>query len=170
MSADAASTEKCPKCGTPVGGAPACKKCGLVATKLAEFSAKRESFVPRSVLAAWEAVDANWSDPHLHDVLLGVVAEFDQFAWAASKYRERTGDAIALAQLARIARAAEATMLASASARPEKASPYKSLTLLLGVFVFVILAGVFYAMVIQAKTENQPPPPPAGVPTKPGVR
>jgi hypothetical protein len=111
-------------------------------------------------------------DETRHEALTGVVVEFAQYAWAVAKYRERRGDRIADAQIVRLTRAAEVTLLASASKRPEKSGPYKSLTLLLGILIFAILCGVFYAMVIKAKggsAENDSRPVP-GKRSKEGAR
>lgn len=102
-----------------------------------------------AVEAAWARAVERWDDRARHEALLGLVAQHSAFAWAAGKYKERVGDPIADAQLERLRKSATATLLATATKKPEsKDGPYKR-TMLLGVLLLVMLAlGLVYAKVI----------------------
>lgn len=154
----------CPKCGAPwrpATGAPAaahdaCRQCGLATAKMAAFEAARDADVPAAVREAWHAAAGHWDDPAHHDELFRVVASHGAYAWAASHYRARKDD-IAVRQLERLRRAAEATLLASATARPDAAaSPYKATRAVLIVLILFVLIGLAYAMIMRARTPARP--------------
>ena len=112
-----------------------------------------------AVTLAWEKVAADWNNQTRHDALLALAAESGAFKWVASKYRERKGDAIADAQLAKITNAAMATMFATATAKrgKEAASPYKRALLWLLVFALLMVFGLI-AVKLMATTHHAPPP------------
>jgi hypothetical protein len=74
--------------------------------------------IPEPVVAAWQRVEASWDDPARHDELFRLVAEHGCFAWAAARYKSHDGDPIATARLAKLRRATEAVLLATATVRP----------------------------------------------------
>ena len=105
--------------------------------------------IPDPVVAAWEQVEAHWDEPERHEALIAAVASFSCYAWAAGKYKTRAGDPIADAQLERLRKAATATMLATATARPARADgvPYRNAMVILAVLVILLGVGAVYAMV-----------------------
>ena len=104
--------------------------------------------------AAWDRVVEQWDDASRHDTFVGLVAQHNCFAWAAARYKERAGDAVADRQLERLQRAATATMMAGATVREDKQKqPYAS--------VFVVLIGLLIMAVLglvctKIVAENQP--------------
>ena len=141
----------CPKCGAVRRpDAASCATCGLAAARMQAYSDARDAAVPDAMLAAWDHAVGAWSEQARHDALLRVVAAHNGYAWAAGRYRTRTGDPIAVRQLDRLRRAAEATMLASATVRPDTAArPYRAAIGVLAILIVVIAVGVVYAMIRQ---------------------
>lgn len=141
----------CPRCGAPCPGeATACPACGLTVARMAGYISARDAAVPAPVREAWARAAADWGDAARHDQLLQLVVTHNAYAWAAGRYRTRGRDAIALRQLDRLGRAAEATLLASATARPDAvAKPYRATTGVLATFIVVIAVGLWYAMVVR---------------------
>jgi uncharacterized Zn finger protein (UPF0148 family) len=151
----------CPKCGAPRGAAGACARCGLAAERMAAFEDARDAAVPEAVREAWAHAIAAWSEPARHDDVLRQVAAHNSYAWAAARYRTRGRDPIAQRQLDRLRRAAEATLLASATVRPDTAArPYRATAGVLAVLVAAILVGLIYAAVIRAPAATAPTSPP----------
>jgi hypothetical protein len=104
--------------------------------------------VPEAVTSAWEAAVAAWDDPKRHDAVIALVAKHSCFAWAAARYKERAGDPVADQQLERVRKAATATMLATAAARPETAAtPYRNTMMILIALMILIAVGLVYALV-----------------------
>ncbi len=160
---------RCPKCGTPRGDGTACASCGLTVARMAAFTAARDAAVPDAVAAAWRGVTEAWSDPARHDELLRVVAAHDRYAWAASQYRARNDDEIARRQLDRLRRAAEATLLAGATVRPEVASaPYRATRAVLILLIAAVVVGLIYAMVIRTRAPGPRAPVIPARPLEPG--
>jgi hypothetical protein len=153
--APAAAAPVCPKCGaTRRGDATACPGCGLAAARMAEFRDAREAEVPDAVHAAWARVAEAWSDPARHDELLREVAAHRCYAWAAGRYRTRGGDPIAERQLARLRRAAEATLLAGATARRDAAvTPYRATVGVLALLIATVVIGLVYATLIRGPSD-----------------
>jgi len=140
----------CPKCGAGRGGDGACPSCGLAAGHMAAYHDAREAAVPASVRAAWDHAVAGWTEPARHDAVVQQAAAHRSFAWAASRYRTRGDDPIAERQLDRLRRAAEATLLASATVRPDAATaPYRASTGVLAVLILVVVVGLVYATVLR---------------------
>jgi len=156
---DAASDAPlCPKCGSARrAGATACASCGLAVARMAAFSDARDAAVPDAVREAWAHAAEAWSDAARHDELLRLVATHDCYAWAAGRYRTRTGDPIAARQLDRLRRAAEATLLASATVRPDPAAkPYRAAIGVLAILIVVIVVGLLYAVIRAPASPSTP--------------
>jgi hypothetical protein len=141
----------CPKCGAARrGDALACGSCGLTVARMAAYVDARDAAVPEPVREAWARATAAWSDEARHDEVLRQVASHNAYAWAAGRYRTRDGDPVARRQLDRLRRAAEATLLASATARPAAGSkPYRGTAGVLAVLIVVIVVGLLYAVVLR---------------------
>jgi len=146
----------CPKCGAARTATAACASCGLAVARMAGYADAREAGVPDVVRDAWRRVTEAWSDAARHDELLRVVSLHDSYAWAAGRYRTRRDD-IATRQLDRLRRAAEATLLASASARPDaQSAPYRATRGVLMVLIVAVVVGLIYAMVIRSRGATPP--------------
>jgi len=122
--------------------------------------------VHADVEAAWQNVVDGWEDPGRHEQLMGVVAQHGAFAWAAARYKERAGDAVADKQLERIRKAAMATMLASASKKPEAQAPYKRTMIIFMVLIVMLLIGFLGVKMMHDTRRGTPHPgvPPRGTP------
>jgi hypothetical protein len=111
-----------------------------------------------AVSAAWDQVSEDWDNPARHDAVRTLAVEHAELKWLASKYRERKGDPIADAQLAKIASAAMATMFATATAkRDDTTSPYKRALLWMLVLAAMMVFGLI-AIKLMATTHHTPPP------------
>lgn len=141
----------CPKCGAPRrDDATACATCGLAVSRMESFREALEAAVPGEVREAWARTAEHWSDAARHDELLRLVASHRCYAWAAGRYRTRKSDETAVRQLERLRRAAEATLLASATARDQAAArPYRASTGVLAILIVAILVGLVYALVLR---------------------
>lgn len=143
---------RCPKCRALVGSRAACPGCGLASSRMAGFASARDAEIPEAVRAAWSAVVASpeaWAEQARHDAFVQLVASASAFAWAAGQYqeirRQRPDDAVAVRQLERVRRTAEAAMLATTTVREVKQSPYRSATAILVMLVVLLIAGAVYA-------------------------
>jgi hypothetical protein len=159
----------CPKCGAVRDGdAAACGSCGLRVARMAEYIDARDAAVPEPVREAWTRAVAAWGDDARHDELLQLVATHHAYAWAAGRYRTRGDDPVARHQLERLRRAAEATLLVSATARPAaETRPYRGTAGVLAVLVVVMVVGLLYAVVIRDHPSSHArslPPGAAGTP------
>ena len=161
---------QCPKCGVRYRGeATACPTCGLRVTRMAAYAdaAALEAVpevVPRAVEEAWQRAIEGWNDAARHEELLQQVAATDSYAWVAARYRQRGPDVIAARQLARLRCAAEATLLASATAHPDAtAPPYRATRRVLALLITTIAAGALYAMVIR---DHPMPSDPGSIPAR----
>jgi len=153
----------CPKCGALLGDAAACPACGLAVARMAAYVDARDAAVSPAVREAWTRATCAWDDAARHDELLQQAAAHDAYAWAAGRYRTRGGDAIARRQLDRLRRAAEATLLASATARRDvTVRPYRATRRVLAILLATIAAGAVYATLVRG------PVPPASVRPGPG--
>ena len=155
----------CPKCGEVQKPGPSCRHCGLLAERMADYRRDEDAGVPAEVLTGWQRVVDGWRDPERHEELARQVAAADSYAWAARRYREvlriRGEDPIAAEQIARLARMAEATLLASASAKPARtASSYRGVIIV--VLLVALAIGVFVAYQLMSR-------PAAPVPVTPAV-
>jgi uncharacterized Zn finger protein (UPF0148 family) len=140
----------CPKCGAPRrNDALACASCGLAVARWAAFSDARDAAVPEPVREAWTRATEAWNTAAPHDQLLQLAASHNAYAWAAGRYRTRR-DTVSQRQLERLRRAAEATLFASATARPDTtAAPYRATRGVLAFLIVAVLVGVLYAVVIR---------------------
>lgn len=143
---------RCPKCRALVGSRAACPGCGLASSRMAGFASARDAEIPEAVRAAWSAVVSSpeaWAEQARHDAFVQLVASSSAFAWAAGQYqeirRQRPDDAVAVRQLERVRRTAEAAMLATTTVREVKQSPYRSATAILVMLVVLLIAGAVYA-------------------------
>ena len=148
-----------------MGGA-ACAGCGLTVARMPAYIAARDAAVPDAMRDAWTRATERWDDAAAHDELLRLVVANNGYAWAAGRYRTRERDAIAEHQLERLRRAAEVTLLVSATARPDAATkPYRAATSVLAILIVLIVAGLVYATVIRDRGGRSAPaaghPPPA---------
>lgn len=178
MRADPATPEPdlalCPKCGAPrAPRATACAGCGLTVARIAAYTAARDAAVPDAMRDAWTRATERWNDAAVHDELLRLVVANNGYAWAAGRYRARERDAVAERQLERLRRAAEVTLLVSATVRPDAATkPYRAATSVLAILIVLIVAGLVYATVIRDRGGHSAPaaahPPPAIRPLQPG--
>ncbi|MEJ7598117.1 MAG: hypothetical protein WKG01_09435 [Kofleriaceae bacterium] len=155
-----AELASCPKCNTPRAGELACPKCGLMAERMESFAADkkqahpfRESGAikpeapPDALVAAWDRTILHWEEPVHHDELLRLVTQHDAYAWVAECYRTRGGDPISVRQLERVRRAAEVTLLATATPRAEeRAKPYRAATAVLVMLIVAAVVGLLFAM------------------------
>ncbi len=117
---------------------------------MAAFAHARDA-VPDALGDAWKRALEQWEDSARHDEMLRLVTQHDAYAWAAARYRERlrehAGDAIATERLERVRRAAEATLMSSASARATKTpEPYRNTMAILALLMLLVVAGLVYAM------------------------
>lgn len=152
----------CPKCGAPRRGDAACPSCGLAAANMAAYRDARDAAVPGPAREAWARALEAWGDPARHDEVLQQVAAHRCYAWAAACYRARGRDPIAERQLDRLRRAAEATLLASATARPDAAPrPYRATAGVLAILIVAVLVGLVYATVLHAPAARTAPAAPA---------
>ena len=130
---------------------------------MASYADAREAGVPDAVRDAWRRVTEAWSETGRHDELLRVVSIHDSYAWAAGRYRTRR-DELAGRQLERLRRAAEATLLATATMRPDPSTaPYRATRGVLMVLIVALVVGLVYAMVIRGRA---PTPPASAVPAQ----
>jgi len=98
------------------------------------------SAVPTALDEAWNEVELYWDDVKRHDALLGLVAHFSAYQWAAGKYRQHGSDPIAKRQLDRIRKSAIATMFATQTRKRETEKlPFRGSLLVL--LIVAILAG-----------------------------
>ena len=119
------------------------------------------------VEAAWERVVESWDDPARHDALIGLVAQHSAFAWAAGKYKERAGDAVADKQLERIRKAATATMFATAAKKQTEETPYKRTMVIFVVLLLLMILGLVGVKLVHDTRTQQDAPPPRPTITKP---
>jgi hypothetical protein len=168
----------CPKCGTTRQGEPSCPRCGLLADRMETFAAEKKTAhpfregtapppeaPPDVLVSAWDSAVEKWDDQPRHDEVLRLVAQHDAYAWAAERYRTRTGDPIGERQLDRVRRAAEVTMRAMATPKAEaRTKPYRAATTVLVMLIVAAVVALLFAMIRRNST-----PPTSGTvtPAKP---
>jgi hypothetical protein len=117
---------------------------------MAAFRDARDAAVAEPVRDAWQRATAAWHDDARHDEVFQRAAGHNAYAWAAGRYRTRGKDPIAVRQLDRLRRAAEATLLAGATVRADATSkPYRATAGVLVALVIVVAAGLVYALVAR---------------------
>ena len=132
MTSIVADRIECPKCGTERYVDAACAKCGLEPGRAAAFIA-----VSPELAAAWTELEAAWDDDKRHDAILARAATEGAYPWLAGKYRRR-GDDVAKKQIARIQRAVEVTLQATATPIKPKSKARFAVTIM----VLALLAGL----------------------------
>ncbi len=160
----------CAKCGAALRpGAAACGACGLAVARMAAYRDARDAAVAEPVRAAWQRADEAWPDDARHDELFQPAARHNAYAWTAARYRGRGKDPVARRQLDRLRRAAEATLLAGASARPDSTTkPYRATAGVLVALLVVVAGGLLYATVIKdRRTGARSHPAPSSEPADP---
>jgi hypothetical protein len=96
--------------------------------------------IPDRVQAAWQRCTESWDESARHTELFQLGVADNALAWVASRYRERGDDPIAQTQLEKIRKAAIASMMVTATAKPaSEKSPYRNSILVLGALVLAIL-------------------------------
>ena len=137
--------------------ANACPKCGLATDKMDAFARTLAADVPTVVRTAWDAVDAKWEDDERHTAFMRVVVDENAFAWAAQQYRARLPDPRAETMLRRVRKAAEARLVASASARPEPKTVFHSVKILVGGAVLMVIALLLMLQFLKGKQHAEQP-------------
>lgn len=148
----------CPKCGaTPTE--VACPKCGLATDKMDAFARKLDADVPAAVRAAWDVLEAPeaWDSDERHAAFMRIVVDENAFAWAAQQYRTKKPDPRAETMLARVRKAAEARLVASASARPEPKTIFHSVKILVGGAVVMVIALLLLLHFMRGKQHAEQP-------------
>lgn len=139
---------------------------------MSDFASKRDADVADALKLQWDKTVAAWSDQAHHDELLRLVTQHDAYAWAAARYRdaqeERSDDAIAGQQIERLRRAAEVTLLSTATPKPEAAtSSYRATRAVLAVLIVSAVALLIYGWLANRTPPSDPnevPPAPAAAP------
>ena len=158
---------RCPKCGLDQREADACRACGLLAARMADFSARELAGVSPEVAAAWDACTSAWGDPARHEELARTAAAHDAYAWVARRYHERLradpSDAIAVARRDAIARITEASLRAGAAPRADRPrgvpgapspTPYRASVTVLLALVLLAATGTIYALVTTPSSDT----------------
>ena len=113
--------------------------------------------VPEPVKAAWEDAVAHWDDPAKHTALLGLVAQHNCFAWAAARYKERAGDAVADKQLERLRTSAVATMFATSAAhKKDEPTPFRATLILMIALLVALVVGLVVVKTIHDRGASAP--------------
>jgi len=107
--------------------------------------------VPEPVQAAWDDAVAHWDDPAKHATLLGLVAKHDAFAWAASRYKERAGDAVADKQLERLRSSAMAAMFTTSTPKKDESQPYRTTLVLLAALLLILVLGLVFTTILHSQ-------------------
>src|SRR5262249_22694338 len=99
--------------------------------------------------------------------LLRLVHVYDCYAWAAGRYRDvyliAPDDKMASRQVDRLRKAAEVTLMASATARADKSpTPYRATIAVLAMLVVALIAMVLYAVLFHGTPSQR-----AADPTQP---
>lgn len=105
---------------------------------------------PDAVQNAWDAAVAQWDDPAKHTALLALVAHHGCYAWAAAKYKERAGDAIADKQLERLRSSAVAAMMATSTKKKEETQPYRSTLIVFAALLLILVLGLVFITIIKS--------------------
>lgn len=120
------SDERCPKCDAARSATlPACPRCGLATRHAAAWTAADAEAPTASLGAAWAACEAAWDDEARHEAAAAAAFATSDFGWLAKRYRAvlrtRPDDAVAAARLEVLTRRAQAALIATATAKPERA-------------------------------------------------
>jgi hypothetical protein len=148
----------CPKCGEAQPTAAACRRCGLLAERMADFSRDQDAAAPE-LAVAWQALESSWDDPAAHERFVELISTLTAWPWAARRYRdvlrERPGDPRATEQLARIAKMTEAMLRASATVHPQQTTTYRRTLGMLMVLLVLLVIGIAYAFIVKGLRAGQ---------------
>ena len=106
--------------------------------------------IPDAVEKAWDDAVAHWDDAGKHAALLGLVAQHGCYAWAAAKYKERAGDAVADKQLERLRSSAVAAMMSTSTKKAKEDQPYRSTLILLAALLLILVLGLVFTTIIKS--------------------
>lgn len=103
---------------------------------------------------------ADWENPARHDALLTLAAKHEAYGWTAKQYqgrlKENANDAVAQQQIARLRKAAELTLYATAAQREEKTkTPFKATIAMIMIMVFLIIGALLVAYVLRGDKMKQ---------------
>ena len=105
---------------------------------------------PESVQKAWDDAVAHWDEPAKHALLLGLVAQHACYAWAAAKYKERAGDAIADKQLERLRSSAVAALMTTSKPKASEQQPYRQTLVLFAALLLILVLGLVFVTIIKS--------------------
>ena len=114
-----------------------------------------DAAIPEPVVAAWQRCVDGWDEPARHDALLAAVVQHNCFAWAAARYKTKAGDPVADARLARLRRAAEAALLATATVRPEASEGRSNLRVFALAMALLVAIAIVTALVMSARANGR---------------
>ena len=115
--------------------------------------------IPAAVCAVWEHLGSAWDDPARHDAFVALVAEHGCYAWAAARYRERAGDAIADRQLARLKDIAVERLTPPARAKPKSLGVVRLFGVLAAALFVTVVFGFLYVSTCDSGSDKPVPPP-----------
>lgn len=158
----------CPKCGlAPVTG-EACSRCGLAVAHMDGWH--EDTGVPEELAEAWGACVAAWSDVATHERVASLALTHSQQPWLARRYRailrERPDDAVAAERLDRVARIAQAAVLASGIAPRASRFGRGSSTVVLVILALMVAGGLLFTMYLKRKNTADPSQPALREPAK----
>lgn len=119
--------------------------------------------VPPALASAWAITLSSWGDSSRHDVVLGLAAKHEQYAWLAARYREAAranpADPIPQARLARVQRAALATLcFERRTPDVEERKPYRNVLLLLAATMLATVVGLWLVDMKASEYQQRKPP------------
>lgn len=119
--------------------------------------------IPPALASAWANTLSSWGDSSKHDLVLGLAAKHEQYAWLAARYREAAranpDDPIPPARLERLQRAALATLCFERRApQTEERKPYRNVLLLLAATMFATVVGLWLVDMKTSEYQQRQPP------------
>lgn len=156
----------CPKCGLAPVTADACSRCGLAVERMEGWH--EDTQVPEELAEAWGACLATWSDTAAHERVASLALTHSQQPWLARRYRailrERPDDTVAADRLDRVARIAQAAVLASGVAPRSSRFSRGSSTVVLIILALAVGGGLLFTLYL--KRQGAPEQPAAREPAK----
>ncbi len=150
----------CPKCGLAPVTAAACPRCGLAVERMDGWH--EDTQVPEELAEAWAACQAAWTDGALHERVASLALTHSQQPWLARRYRailrERPDDAVAAERLDRVARIAQAAVLASGIAPRASSFSRGSSTVVLIILALAVAGGLLFTMYVKRKSTSEQQP------------
>ena len=128
-----------------------------------KFAAARTEDVAEPLVQAWQKCLDDWSNAAHHDELLRLVSQHDAYTWAVARYRGRPADELRDRQLARLTKAAELMMYASAAKQQQDRTPtpYRNFLIVVVVLLVATVVGLLFARV-AVDTSTRPKSPGVG--------